>query len=115
MASRKKQQDILAIVGSDSTFATQQTRGVEVWVGKCIHCDARLVVESDGRTLATIEHIVPRNHGGTDELGNLALACRRCNTAKGVRHDCRHASDPGLRAMIGFLQERRRARWRCGR
>ena len=27
----------------------------------------------------TIDHITPRSLGGSDELENLALACRRCN------------------------------------
>jgi HNH endonuclease len=27
----------------------------------------------------TIDHIVPRSLGGSDDLDNLALACRRCN------------------------------------
>ncbi len=30
-----------------------------------------------------IEHIVARQHGGGDELSNLALACDRCNLSKG--------------------------------
>lgn len=30
-----------------------------------------------------IEHIRARQHGGSDDLGNLALACRRCNSHKG--------------------------------
>ena len=29
-----------------------------------------------------IEHIIPRVHGGTDHLANLALACRSCNARK---------------------------------
>lgn len=31
-----------------------------------------------------IEHIVPRKHGGDDEVENLALACIDCNLAKSV-------------------------------
>jgi hypothetical protein len=31
-----------------------------------------------------IEHIVPKKHGGTDELENLALGCIRCNLHKGT-------------------------------
>jgi hypothetical protein len=31
-----------------------------------------------------IEHIVARKHGGDDEPANLALACDRCNSHKGV-------------------------------
>ncbi len=30
-----------------------------------------------------IEHIVPRQHGGSDDHRNLALACHRCNLRKG--------------------------------
>lgn len=29
-----------------------------------------------------IEHVIPRKHGGSDELDNLALACIDCNLAK---------------------------------
>jgi hypothetical protein len=30
-----------------------------------------------------VEHIVSRQHGGTDDPGGLALACDRCNAYKG--------------------------------
>ena len=30
-----------------------------------------------------IEHIRAKQHGGTDDLTNLVLACNRCNRAKG--------------------------------
>ena len=30
-----------------------------------------------------VEHIVARQHGGLDELGNLAFACNHCNLLKG--------------------------------
>jgi 5-methylcytosine-specific restriction endonuclease McrA len=33
----------------------------------------------------TIEHILPVSQGGTNEPGNLALAHRHCNTARGNR------------------------------
>ena len=31
-----------------------------------------------------IEHVIPRIHGGADELDNLALACIDCNLHKGT-------------------------------
>jgi len=31
----------------------------------------------------TIDHIVPRSHGGKDTWENLATACQHCNTKKG--------------------------------
>ncbi len=30
-----------------------------------------------------VEHIIPRQHGGSDNAANLCLACRECNAAKG--------------------------------
>jgi 5-methylcytosine-specific restriction endonuclease McrA len=39
-----------------------------------------------GSTLdLTVDHIVPKVVGGTDELTNLQTLCRRCNGAKGGR------------------------------
>jgi hypothetical protein len=31
-----------------------------------------------------VEHIIPRQHGGSDRAENLCLACRACNFAKGT-------------------------------
>ncbi len=31
-----------------------------------------------------VEHIIPRQHGGSDDAENLCLACRECNSAKGT-------------------------------
>jgi hypothetical protein len=30
-----------------------------------------------------LEHVIPRKHGGSDDLENLALACAECNLGKG--------------------------------
>jgi len=40
------------------------------------------VVFQDFSTV-TIDHIVPISKGGTNDLGNLQLACSDCNAAKG--------------------------------
>lgn len=112
--ARGKRQRILAIVATDSTFERAEQRGQAVWIGKCLHCNAKLVVDESGEPIsrATIEHILPRTHGGTDALANLALACARCNGEKGVRHDTRHRDDPRAKEIRERLLERRRARWR---
>lgn len=105
---------VLAIVATDRTFERASWRGAEVWAGKCIHCNGHLYVALDGRPIsrATIEHIVPRHHGGTDAIANLALACARCNGGKGARLDALTRDDPRLVAVIETLQARRQARWR---
>ena len=107
---------LLAIAKTDRTFAETLVRGSRCWVGKCLHCNTRLVLASDGAPLgpATVEHIVPQHHGGkaTNELLNLGIACARCNQQKGSRHDHLPADDPRLRDMIDRLLSRRRQRWR---
>lgn len=105
---------MLAIIATDDTFERVMTGAGEAWSGKCIHCNAHLVVGLDGEPVsrATIEHILPRNHGGTDDLDNLALACARCNNEKGVRHDNKPKGDARLLEIIAKLAAKRKARWR---
>jgi hypothetical protein len=47
----------------------------------CEYCH----LHQDNSPLAVlhIEHIIPKIHGGTDDLENLALACIDCNLHKG--------------------------------
>ncbi|MCA9614786.1 MAG: HNH endonuclease signature motif containing protein [Polyangiales bacterium] len=99
---------------TDSTFALERIDGRDVLVGKCIHCGRKLAVELDVSrpSAATVEHIVPRHHDGTDALENLAVACARCNSGKGVRLDARRRDDPTLEAVIQTLRTRRHERWR---
>lgn len=105
---------ILDIIATDRTFTLTEVRGETAWVGKCLHCNARLVVSTDGAMAGgvTIEHVVPKAHGGTDDLENLALACARCNHEKGIRHDRRRPDHPRVAEVIQKLQARRRERWR---
>ena len=109
-----RQRRVLDIVASDRTFELVEYAGRAAWAGKCIHCNRRLLVSDDGELLGTasIEHIVPRTHADSDELENVALACRACNGEQGVRHDHRQRRDPKLVEIIERLLRRRRERWR---
>lgn len=35
----------------------------------------------------TIDHVIPKSKGGTDELGNLQTMCKACNLRKGNYHE----------------------------
>ena len=51
-----------------------------------------------------IEHIVAKQHGGTDEVENLALACHRCNLRKGPNLT---GIDPATSAVEPLFHPRR--------
>jgi 5-methylcytosine-specific restriction endonuclease McrA len=114
VARASQRHRILAIIATDSSFERVAWRGSQAWQGACIHCRRALLVALDGEPIgaATIEHILPRCHGGSDDLDNLALACARCNQQKGYRLDDRRADDPVLTRVVATLRERRRTRWR---
>ena len=103
---------LLAAAVTDATFERTPLDGRPVWVGKCIHCNSKLVVDDQGQSLgeATLEHIIPQTRGGTNDLANLAVACARCNREKGKRHD--HKRGLRLDDVVATLQSRRSARWR---
>ena len=48
-------------------------------------CEYCLLRQEYSRNTLHIEHIVAKQHGGSDDLENLALACHRCNLYKGPR------------------------------
>ncbi len=104
---------VLAIVATDATFLRARYGEGEAFIGKCLHCGKRLVVAMDGTPIsrATIEHILPRGHGGTDALENLGLACASCNSEKGVRHDAQSRFDGRLAEVVAALAAKRKERW----
>ena len=44
--------------------------------GKCFYCDAVLDIDE-----ATIDHVVPKSKGGSDDLNNLVVCCKYANQA----------------------------------
>lgn len=60
--------------------------------GFCFYCGTAMAAPLTQRVrhrkrqdAATIDHVVPRAHGGATEWPNEVAACRACNAAKG---DC---------------------------
>lgn len=48
---------------------------------RCEYC--QLHQDDSPLAILHIEHVIPKVHGGTDDLENLALACIDCNLHKG--------------------------------
>ena len=49
--------------------------------GRCRKC-SRQHWRQDHRKTWNVDHVIPRAHGGTDEIANLAVNCIQCNSAK---------------------------------
>jgi len=105
---------ILDIVKTDSSFKLTTYKNKSVWLGKCIQCNRKLYISTDGKPIseATVEHIIPKNHGGTDDLENLAVSCNNCNNFKGRTLDNQKRGHPTLEKVISSLSSKRMARWR---
>jgi len=42
----------------------------------CLYCNSKII------NVLTIDHIVPRDRGGSNNIKNLAFACKQCNSVK---------------------------------
>lgn len=52
----------------------------------------------------TVDHVIPRSLSGSDELSNLALACRRCNER---RYNFVAGIDPETQEIVPIFNPRR--------
>ena len=102
---------ITAIAETDSTFR----RVGDEWIGKCLICSAPLRFDAQDGGGASVEHIVPRSSGGTDDLLNLGLTHSSCNFEKGTHWDQpkqRRGRQHEYEYLVNRLLTTRRARWR---
>jgi len=51
--------------------------------GICHYCLRKTNRKHGSRLQATREHVVPRSHGGQNQLSNYVLACSGCNNRRG--------------------------------
>lgn len=70
--------EIRGVEYQQGTLAGYEVREylLEKFNRRCVYCGAKNVP-------LQIEHIHPRSAGGTNRVSNLALACEKCNRAKG--------------------------------
>ena len=62
---------------------------------QCAYCAG-----ASGDPVLEIEHVHPRSRGGSDRVGNLVIACRDCNQAKGHRTADEWADALGRRSRL---------------
>ncbi|HTS27552.1 MAG TPA: HNH endonuclease signature motif containing protein [Bryobacteraceae bacterium] len=72
--------------------------------GRCEYCRLR---QEHSELTHHVEHIIAKQHGGSDDVENLALSCHRCNLHKGPNLS---GIDPQT-GQIAQLFHPRRDRW----
>ena len=51
---------------------------------KCAYCNRRMGLKwADNEISFTIDHVLARSRGGTDNIHNITFACQSCNSMKG--------------------------------
>jgi hypothetical protein len=69
--------------------------------GRCEYCH---LPQQFSELRFHVEHIIPRQHGGTDDAENLALACPDCNLVKGPNLT---GVEPGTHQVVRLFHPRR--------
>ena len=70
-------------------------------------CEYCLLHQDDSPLALHIEHVIPKKHGGSDDVDNLALACIDCNLHKGPNLT---GIDPETKGVTQLFHPRRH-RW----
>ena len=70
-------------------------------------CEYCLLHQDYSELTHHVEHIIAKQHGGSDDIGNLALACHRCNLSKGPNLT---GVDPASGELVPLFHPRR-DRW----
>jgi 5-methylcytosine-specific restriction endonuclease McrA len=60
-----------------------RTRLSESQNWKCCWCGCHTTEQRGKNNSTTVEHIIPRSVGGSDDWENLAMACHSCNSRRG--------------------------------
>lgn len=68
--------------------------------GRCAICGSQMSL-----TMASLDHIVPRKHRGTNKMSNLRLAHKTCNNERGASMADLFVDLIGLRALRWNVKE----------
>lgn len=64
---------------SMSISKSKRLKVIEKSKGKCVYCG--VLVDVDDRCM---DHVIPRIDGGSNQIENLVLSCRSCNSIKSI-------------------------------
>ena len=62
-----------------NTYFCRKVRWFRLGQRRCSYCCTQLNWTGQFKNSATVEHLVPRSHGGTDKIENIIIVCYKCN------------------------------------
>lgn len=63
--------------------------------GRCVYCNCETPV-----IFRTVDHCVPRSHGGGATSTNLLPACYHCNNARGITSPASRLAHPRWKSLV---------------
>lgn len=82
--ARRQKTSIQYVLNKRVDLVFKRTRAAEAQGWKCCYCGVHMSVECKSKNSVTLEHVIPKSQGGTDNPDNLVAACNRCNTRRGT-------------------------------
>jgi 5-methylcytosine-specific restriction endonuclease McrA len=84
---RKMYEDSLTarLAHKQSKWVYLRTRLAEAQNWKCCFCGCYMHEVHGKRNSVTVEHVIPKSKGGTNEWENLAASCYACNNNRGTK------------------------------
>lgn len=70
----------LAYLTAKKVYVRNRLAEAQNW--RCCWCGCDTVPEKGRANSATIEHVIPRSKGGSDDPANYAMSCNGCNQAR---------------------------------
>lgn len=76
--------------------------------GQCCHYCKVVMVKAKENWVdngMSVDHVIPKSQGGSDDMDNLVLACRKCNRAKYTKHYQEYRLGKEMDVTLLFLME----------
>lgn len=124
MPSKLIKKKLFRIQAGECYICKRTMMGPDAWSKKCRKVGVG-VPHKHPDNLATFEHVIPISMGGNKQLGNVLLACMKCNSTKsdtlptkaqlrqlrevnleiGKTHKLQKMIDPRIGELIKWLQK----------
>ena len=82
---KHKKKLLASLIYERSHLVYNRTRLAEAQNWKCCFCGVRMDEMHGKRNSVTVEHVIPKSKGGTNDMANLAASCYACNNNRGTK------------------------------